>query len=146
MNINVKILNPVATLPTRGSAAAAGYDLYSCVDAEVLIPPHTTVLIGTGLAFEIPDGHFIGLYPRSGIASKRGLRLANCVGVCDSDYIGEYFIPLHNDTDFTQHIESKERIAQMILHKYEEMDSFIVVDNLSVTERGTGGFGSTGVK
>ena len=103
------------------------------------------VKIGTGLSFELPQGTFAAIFPRSGIATKRGLRPANCVGVCDSDYRGEYIVALHNDTDKMQYVEPQERIAQMILLPFVEM-SFNEVNELSDTARGAGGFGSSGVK
>lgn len=143
IKINVKKLNDLAKLPTRGSEYAAGYDLYAAIDDLIYIAPHSTVKIGTGLSFELPQGVFAAIFPRSGIATKRGLRPANCVGVCDSDYRGEYIVALHNDTDEMQSIEPQERIAQMILLPFIKMD-FNEVDNLSETERGKGGFGSTG--
>ena len=144
-NINVKKLNDLAKLPTRGSSDAAGYDLYAATNYNIEIQPHTTVKIGTGLSFELPQGTFAAIFPRSGIATKRGLRPANCVGVCDSDYRGEYIVALHNDTDVTQIILPQERIAQMILLPYIEM-KFNEVEELSDTTRGDGGFGSTGEK
>ena len=142
-NINVKKLNNLAKLPTRGSEYAAGYDLYAATSYTIEIQPHTTVKIGTGLSFELPQGTFAAIFPRSGIATKHGLRPANCVGVCDSDYRGEYIVALHNDTDEVQSIEPQERIAQMILLPFIEMN-FNEVDELSDTERGDGGFGSSG--
>ena len=144
-NINVKKLNDLAKLPTRGSSDAAGYDLYAATSYNIEIQPHTTVKIGTGLSFELPQGTFAAIFPRSGIATKRGLRPANCVGVCDSDYRGEYIVALHNDTNEVQIIEPQERIAQMILLPFVEM-SFNEVNELSDTVRGTGGFGSSGIK
>lgn len=144
-NINVKKLNDLAKLPTRGSEYAAGYDLYAATSYNIEIQPHTTVKIGTGLSFELPQGTFAAIFPRSGIATKRGLRPANCVGVCDSDYRGEYIVALHNDTNEAQIIEPQERIAQMILLPFVEM-SFNEVEKLSDTERGEGGFGSSGTK
>ena len=144
-NINVKKLNNLAKLPTRGSEYAAGYDLYAATSYTIEIQPHTTVKIGTGLSFELPQGTFAAIFPRSGIATKRGLRPANCVGVCDSDYRGEYIVAIHNDTDEIQNIEPQERIAQMILLPFIEMN-FNEVDELSDTKRGDEGFGSTGSK
>ena len=143
MNIKVKKLNNLAKLPTRGSEYAAGYDLYAATNEIIDIAPHSTIKIGTGLSFELPEGTFAAIYPRSGIATKRGLRPANCVGVCDSDYRGEYIIALHNDTDEMQSVEPGERIAQMILLPYIEM-KFNEVNELSDTERGEGGFGGSG--
>lgn len=142
-NINVKKLNDFAKLPTRGSEYAAGYDLYAATNYNIEIQPHTTVKIGTGLSFELPQGTFAAIFPRSGIATKRGLRPANCVGVCDSDYRGEYIVAIHNDTDQIQHIEPGERIAQMILLPFYSMN-FNEVNELSDTNRGKGGFGNSG--
>ena len=142
-NINVKKLNDLAKLPTRGSEYAAGYDLYAATSYNIEIQPHTTVKIGTGLSFELPQGTFAAIFPRSGIATKRGLRPANCVGVVDSDYRGEVIVALHNDTDEVQSIEPQERIAQMILLPFVEM-SFNEVNELSDTVRGKSGFGGSG--
>lgn len=144
MNIKIKKLNNLAKMPSRGSSEAAGYDLYAAIKERIGIRPHSTVKIGTGLSFELPKETFAAIFPRSGIATKRGLRPANCVGVCDSDYRGEYIVALHNDTDKMQYIEPQERIAQMILLPFIEM-SFNEVNKLSDTTRGAGGFGSSGV-
>lgn len=141
--IKVKRLSRTSTLPTRGSAAAAGYDLYASLDEPVEIAPHTTIKIPTDLAFELPDGTFAAIFARSGLATKEGLRPANCVGVCDSDYRGNYIVALHNDTDETKLISPGDRIAQMVLLPYIPM-LFEEVDELDETERGEGGFGSTG--
>lgn len=143
MEINVKKLNNLAKLPTRGSSEAAGYDLYAATDQIIDIAPHSTIKIGTGLSFELPQGTFAAIFARSGIATKRGLRPANCVGICDSDYRGEYIVALHNDTDYLQSIEPGERIAQMILLPYIEMN-FNEVEELSSTARGGSGFGGSG--
>ena len=137
-------LNEYAQEPTRGSAAAAGYDLYAAISDSVTIPAHSTVKIGTGLAFALPDNTFAAIFARSGLATKQGLRPANCVGVCDSDYRGEYIVAVHNDTDKEKIIEPNERIAQMVLMPYIPM-MFEKVESLDETERGEGGFGSTGV-
>lgn len=136
-------LNELAKEPTRGSIAAAGYDLYAAIDTDLIIAPHTTVKVGTGLAFELPQNTFAAIFARSGLATKQGLRPANCVGVCDSDYRGEYIVAIHNDTDKEQIITAGDRIAQMILMPYIPM-IFKEVDKLTDTERGSGGFGSTG--
>lgn len=142
-NIKYKKLNDLAKEPTRGSAAAAGYDLYAATNEATAVPAHSTIKIGTGLAFELPEGTFAGIFARSGLATKHGLRPANCVGVCDSDYRGEYIVAIHNDTDQEQVIEPGDRIAQMILLPYVSM-TFEEVTDLSDTDRGDGGFGSTG--
>ena len=142
-SIEVKKLREDATLPTRGSAYSAGYDLYAAIDEAITIAPHETEKIGTGLAFALPEETFAAIFARSGLATKEGLRPANCVGVCDSDYRGEYIVALHNDSEETRTIEPQERIAQMILMSTNPM-IFVEVDELSETDRGEGGFGSTG--
>ena len=89
-NVSIKLLREGAKLPTRGSAFAAGYDLYACLDGdkELIIPPHATAMLPTGLSFALPEGTFGAVVARSGLASKQGLRPANCLGVIDSDYRG----------------------------------------------------------
>ena len=141
--IKVKRLNEFAQLPTRGSDEAAGYDLYAAIQKPVYIGPHRTEKVGTGLAFELPRCTFGAIFPRSGLATKQGLRPANCIGVCDSDYRGEYIVAVHNDSDESRWIEPGERIAQLVLLPYIPM-IFEEVDELSYTKRGVGGFGSTG--
>lgn len=141
--MKIKLLNDLAKIPTRGSKGAAGYDLYAATASATAIDPHTTVMIGTGLALEIPDYCFGAVLARSGIAAKRGLRPANCVGTIDSDYRGEVLVALHNDTDQVQTVESGERIAQLVLIPFVTKQ-LEVVDELNDTERADGGFGSTG--
>ena len=141
--IKYKKLHNNAVQPTRGSEDAAGYDLYAAIYDTVEIPPHQTVKIGTGLAFELPKFTFAAIFARSGLATKQGLRPANCVGVCDSDYRGEYIVAIHNDTDEVKYIIPGDRIAQMVLMPYVPM-IFTQVEDLSETNRGEGGFGSTG--
>ena len=146
MNVKIKKLNSNAIIPTQGSDKAAGYDLYACLnanDTSVTIFPHTTKLIHTGLSIQPPEGYFGMIVARSGIATKRGLRPANCVGICDEDYRGEYLVALHNDTDEIQYIRQGERIAQLIFMPYLQSE-FLEVEELDETSRGTGGFGSTG--
>ena len=143
--IRFRRVSELASVPTRGSEKAAGYDLYAALEAPVSIAPHETVKIDTGLQFEIPDGYFAAIFARSGIASKEGLRPANCTGVCDSDFRGNYIVALHNDSGITRVVEPGERIAQMIVMPYLGV-SFEEADTLSDTERGGGGFGSTGRK
>lgn len=142
-DIKVKKLNEFAKLPTRGSEYAAGYDLYAATNQILDIAPHSTIKVGTGLSFELPEGTFAAIYARSGIATKRGLRPANCTGVIDSDYRGPVIVALHNDTDEMQSIEPGERIAQMILLPFISMN-FNEVNELSDTARGEGGFGDSG--
>lgn len=144
MKIKIKKLNNNATIPTQGSEKAAGYDLYAYLGAdEAVVYPHTTLLVKTGVAMEIPEGYFGGVYARSGLSSKKGLRPGNCVGVIDSDYRGEIRVPLHNDSDIVQSIKTGDRIAQLIIQPYLSVE-FEEVDELSGTERGSGGFGHSG--
>lgn len=141
--INIKFLNDLAKMPTRGSEYAAGYDLYAATDYIIDIVPHSTVKIGTGIAIELPS-YMMGLiFARSGLATKKGLRPANCVGLINPDYRGEYIVALHNDTNEMMSIGPGERIAQLVLAPFYSVD-FEKVDELSETERGEGGFGSTG--
>lgn len=141
--INIKKLTDTAKTPTRGSEHAAGYDLYADVKNQVMISPHETEKIGTGLAIEILDGYFGAIFARSGLAAKEGLRPANCVGVCDSDYRGEYIVAVHNDSDQPRVIDPGERIAQLVVMPYLAV-TFEEVTELTDTNRGEGGFGSTG--
>ena len=141
--IKIKKLTDTAKTPTRGSEHAAGYDLYADVKEDVQIKPHETVKIGTGLAMEVPDGYFGAIFARSGLASKEGLRPANCVGVCDSDYRGEFIVAIHNDSEKTRTITAGERIAQLVVMPYLPV-TFDEVTELTDTNRGEGGFGSTG--
>lgn len=140
-------LNQNAHIPTKGSKMAAGYDLYACIPSDeksfVHISPHSTVKIGTGLAIQPPCGYFGAIFARSGFATKQGLRPANCVGVADYDYTGEYIVAIHNDTDFTRIVRHGDRIAQLVFLPYAD-EEFVEVENLNKTERGDGGFGSTG--
>lgn len=167
--IKFKKLKPNAIVPTQGSEYAAGYDLYACIDEPITIQPHETVKIGTGIAItppklrclfdqpaltEIPNivyhydietniNTFGAVFARSGLATKKGLRPANAVGVCDIDYTGEYIVALHNDTNIPQTVEPNERIAQLVFIPYVT-DTWQEVDNLDETKRGDGGFGSSG--
>ena len=142
MEIKIKKLYEDSIIPTRGSEYAAGYDLYAHEGAT--IAPHSTVKVGTGIAIQPPTGSFGAVFARSGLATKQGLRPANCVGVCDEDYTGEYIVALHNDTDEERVIEGGERIAQVVFIPYVNV-VFTEVAELEETERGAGGFGSTGV-
>ena len=143
MKIKVRRVSPTALLPTRGSSSAAGYDLYADLKEPAVIAPHATLSIDTGLQFELPEGYFAGIFARSGLAAKEGLRPANCVGVCDSDYRGNYIVALHNDSEVERYVSVHEKIAQMIVMPYLPLE-FEETDVLSDTDRGAGGFGSTG--
>ena len=145
MKIKFKKLSSLAKTPTRGSEYAAGYDLYAAIKEPITIEPHTTVKISSELAFELPENTFGAIFARSGLATKEGIRPANCVGVCDADYRGPYIIPLHNDGTEAKIILPGERIAQLVLLPYIPMEFEEVVE-LNETLRGDGGFGSTGTK
>ena len=151
LNVKIKRLSDTAIMPTYGSAKAAGMDLYAnlghCDEngtpSFVIIPPHTTVKVGTGFAFQ-PAENYCGLIlARSGAATKQGLAPANKVGLCDEDYTGEYIVALHNHGDLTQTVQHGDRIAQLMFVPYEQAN-LIEVEDLEETERGSGGFGSTG--
>ncbi|SFH61657.1 dUTP pyrophosphatase [Pseudobutyrivibrio sp. OR37] len=143
MDINIKRLTDSAKLPDRGSAFAAGYDLFADVTEDVTIEPHETKMIGTGLVMEIPEGYFGGIFARSGLSAKEGLRPANCVGVVDADYRGEIKVALHNDGEVQRVVTPAEKIAQLVVVPFLPV-SFNEVSELSDTVRGAGGFGSTG--
>lgn len=141
-NINIKLLNEKAVVPTYGSTYSAGADLYACIDEKILIRPGETSFIGTGISFEIPTG-FVGLvYARSSLGCKKGLAPSNKVGVIDSDYRGELIVALHNHSEETHEINPNERIAQIVFTPYLK-GNFIITNELNDTERGNGGFGST---
>ena len=141
--IKIKKLYENAKLPTYGSPEAAGADLYACLSAPVSIEPGDTAWISTGLAMEIPTGCAGLIYARSSMATKRGLAPANKVGVIDSDYRGEVKVVLYNQSNEIQIIEPNERIAQLIITPVLTPD-YEEVDSLTDTDRGAGGFGSTG--
>jgi len=142
--ISVKKLHPNAKLPTYGSVEAAGADLYACLDEAVIIQPGETAWIGTGIALEVPKGCAGLVYARSGMAAKRGLAPANKVGVIDSDYRGEVKVVLLNHSKQPQTVEPGERIAQFVITPVLTPE-YTFADDLSDTQRGSGGFGSTGV-
>lgn len=153
IDVKIKRLNSTAIAPTYGSEKSAGMDLYANIPNEeygiyfkekgVCIPPHETRKIGTGIAVQPPNGYFGAIFARSGLATKEGLRPANCVGVCDEDYRGEYIVAIHNDSNDAKVIHHGDRIAQLVFLPYENVN-VQVVEELDSTERGSGGFGSTG--
>ena len=146
IDVRIKKLNENAKVPARATDGSAGADLYAVCDGNsVEIKPHETVLIHTGLAFEIPDGYVGLVFARSSLGTKRGLAPANKVGVIDSDYRGEVMVSLHNHSDISQSIDDSERIAQLVIVPFLKAD-FKLSDELDDTSRGSGGFGSTGTK
>lgn len=142
--MNIKLLTPTAKIPLRASDYAAGYDLYA--DETLVIPAGETRLVHTGIALAIPPGFWGGVYARSGLAAKRGLRPANCVGVIDADYRGEIMVAMYNDSHESQLINKGDRIAQLVFAPMcADSRGFTVVDELDSTNRGEGGFSSTGL-
>lgn len=138
-------LDSRAVTPHYGSAAAAGADLYAVMEEPLTLQAGETALVHTGLAVEIPAG-FVGLVcARSGLATKRGLAPANKVGVIDADYRGEIMVALHNHSGQPQTVDHGERVAQLVLVPYLTAD-YVEADSLTDTDRGAGGFGSTGSK
>jgi dUTP pyrophosphatase len=132
-----------AKVPFKATNKSAGYDLSAAIDESIVIAPHTTVKIGTGLTIQLPEGYFGAVFARSGIATKEGLRPANCTGVCDEDYLGEYIVALHNDSDTARIVEPGQRIAQLVFLPYYD-GIFEEVQAFDSTERGADGFGSSG--
>lgn len=140
--LKIKKLDERAVVPTYGTEASAGADLYAVLDEELTINPGEAKMISTGLAMAIPTGYAGLIYARSSLGCKKGLAPANKVGVIDSDYRGEVKVCLYNHSNETQTITPNERIAQIIFTPYTQVN-FEEADELSDTNRGTGGFGST---
>ncbi len=142
----VKIYDDVI-IPTKSTECSAGYDLYAYIQNDdndkIVVAPGDTAKIKTGIKIKPPKRYFGAIFARSGLATKNGIRPANCVGVCDEDYTGEYIVALHNDSYDPVIIRNKDRIAQLVFLPYQDID-FVEVDHLDITKRGDGGFGSTG--
>ena len=149
LTVKMTKAKPNAKLPTWESVNSAGADLYACLSDEqmpvVQINPGETVMMSVGIKTEFAPGHVALIHARSGLASKKGLAPANKVGVIDADYRGEWFVALHNHSNNIQIIEDGDRIAQVLFQEIEH-PTFEEVEELSETERGEGGFGSTGTK
>ena len=143
--LRYKKLSPSAIVPTYGSAAAAGADLYALPEGDTVIASGETKLIHTGIAVEIPEGYMGLIFARSGLATKRGLAPANKVGVIDADYRGEIMVALYNQSGEEQTVAAGERVAQLVITPFLAVN-FEECDELTNTERGVGGFGSTGAK
>lgn len=143
MEVKIKKLNENAKTPTYGSQLSAGADLYALTDKDVIIAPGQTAFISTGLAAEIPEGYAGLVYARSGLACKQGIAPANKVGVIDADYRGEITVALYNQSQQERVIKNGDRIAQLVVTPFLKCD-FIECDELSESQRGSGGFGSTG--
>ena len=143
--VKLKKLTPNAIIPTYGTVQSAGADLYSGMEQPVTIEPGKTEFIHTGIAIAIPEG-LVGLvYARSGMACKKGIAPANKVGVIDADYRGEIMVALYNHGNEAVTVEPGDRIAQLVLTPFITA-AFDEADYLDETDRGNGGFGSTGTK
>lgn len=146
ITVKIKKLRPEAILPRYGTEFSAGADLHALLDGDSLtVAPSETVMIHTGLSLQIPDGYVGLIYARSGLASKRGLAPANKVGVVDSDYRGEIIVSIYNHSSSPQRIENGERVAQIVFAPYLKA-AFELSSDLDDSQRGLGGFGSTGTK
>ncbi|GHA64383.1 deoxyuridine 5'-triphosphate nucleotidohydrolase [Formosimonas limnophila] len=148
MNIDIKILNPIIKdrLPAYATTGSAGLDLRAAIDAPITLEPGQTNLIPTGLAIHLDDANYAALIlPRSGLGHKHGIVLGNLVGLIDSDYQGELMISTWNRGQTTFTIEPFERIAQLVIVPVVQA-TFNLVDDFGQSDRGEGGFGSTGVK
>ena len=141
VGVQIQKLTQTAKLPFHGSEAAAGYDLYA--DQDCVINPGESIKVSTGIAMAIPDGYWGGIYARSGLATKQGLRPSNCTGVIDPDYRGQIIVALYNDSQTRRIIHKGDKIAQMIISPFLYWQ-IKEVKKLDDTDRGSGGFGSTG--
>lgn len=142
LELKLKKITSTAITPTKAHDTDACFDIYA--NSEAIIRPNETVLIHTGFATDIPHGYWGAVFARSGMATKRGLRPANCVAVIDESYRGEWLVALHNDSDEDQAVHIGDKIAQFTLLPY--FDTKITeVGELNNTERGAGGFGSSGM-
>lgn len=144
LNLQIRLLTKTAKYPTKAHDDDAAFDIYAdTMDEVIKIAPGETKLISTGFATAIPHGYWGAIFARSGLATKEGLRPAQGVPVIDAGYRGEWKIPLHNDSNETREITQGERIAQfMLLPTYET--TLVPTDDLDETDRGAGGFGSSG--
>ena len=142
-DVKIKKISGKAIIPTYGSPFSAGADLYACLESPCEIKPGEPAFIHTGLCAELPEGYVGLVFARSGLACKKDLAPANKVGVIDSDYRGEIMVAIHNHGSEIRTVEHGERIAQLLIMPYVTAN-FIPADELSDTERGSGGFGSTG--
>ncbi len=142
--IKIKKINKKASIPEYMTKNSSGMDLFACIDKNIILKPFERKLISTGFALAIPDGYEAQIRPRSGLAIKHGITLLNTPGTIDSDYRGEIKIILINLSNQDFIIKNGDRIAQMVINKIEKVN-IQLVDNLEDTERGDGGFGSTGI-
>lgn len=145
MELKIKKLNGKATIPMYQTEHAAGMDVHACLDEPLTLQPLERAMIPTGLAFEIPEGYEMQVRARSGMSIKHGMTMVNGIGTIDADYRGELSVLMINLSQEPFVVEHDMRVAQLVIAKYEKV-SVQLIDNLSQTERGTGGFGSTGIQ
>ena len=144
MELKIKKVRENAKLPTRATSGSAGMDLYACIDEPITLKKGDKAIIPTGIAIGLDDPHYAAfIYARSGLAIKHGIGLLNSVGVIDSDYRGEICVGVIKQTDPEYTIEPFERIAQLVIEPVE-LPEIVEVQDLDNTDRGAGGFGSTG--
>lgn len=143
MKIKTVLFKKNAKLPFKATEGSAGADLFACLEETIVLSAGERRLISTGIGVEISEGFGGFVFPRSSVAGKHGISLANCVGVIDSDYRGEILVPLINHGNADYEIKDGDRIAQLVILPVETAQ-YELSDSLSDTERGTGGFGSTG--
>ena len=143
LTVNFKKVKEDAIVPTRGSKGAAGLDLYACIDEDIHINPGCKKKIPTGIAMKLNPNTFGMIVPRSGLSTKEDLANINAPGICDEDYVGELIVALHNYGGQIRVVHPQERIAQLLVLPYYTVN-LNEVDELEETERGDGGFGSTG--
>ena len=143
MHIAIKKLSDTAVLPVYQTEHSAGMDLAACIDEPVVLQPHSRAIIPTGIAIALPEGYEAQIRGRSGLAAKFGVMPANGVGTIDADYRGEIGVILLNTSNEPFTVEPAMRVAQLVVARYERAE-WKEVTNLDETERGAGGFGSTG--
>lgn len=144
MNVKIKYVNPEAKRPEYATEGSAGMDLSAVMDNPVTLRVGGRAMIPTGIALQIPEGYGGFVFPRSGLSYKKGISMANCVGVIDSDYTGEIKVVLHNISGHDYTVNPGDRIAQLVFMPVAKAE-LQVVEELDTTERGGGGFGSTGM-
>jgi dUTP pyrophosphatase len=144
--MKVRIINKSSNpLPSYQTLASAGMDLRAQLDDPIRLSPLERAVVGTGLYLELPEGHEAQIRPRSGLAAKKGITVLNSPGTIDADYRGEIGVILANVSNEPVTIQHGDRIAQMVISRHQQAE-WIEVESLSETDRGSGGFGSTGVK
>ncbi len=144
MKVKIQYVNPEAKMPEYATDGSAGMDLSAVMEKPVTLRVGGRAMIPTGIALEIPEGYGGFVFPRSGLSYKKGISMANCVGVIDSDYTGEIKVVLHNISGHDYTVNPGDRIAQLVFLPVPKAE-FEVVEELGKTERGSGGFGSTGI-